>query len=307
MKIEWLQLILKTAETGSISKACELCHISQPAASRMIMNAEHELGCDIFKRDVRSKGLALTEDGERIIPEITRIAEIYGELLDKTGNRGKRTIRLSLSENTFSSAAAPRIISAFYSLQPEAILKIETLTLNRLFMPLMEGRSDLVLYSWGHIGEGYTSLPVSALPVSVETLGDRPECIAFAENNMPAGVENGAGIEILKDKELIMSFDIFDRSNRGANQFHLIAACEARGFSPRIRVVENASDIKQLMTLQGKGNFLSSAPDALREYPGIRFVPITDCPYTVRYYAVYKKNNTNPLIPDLIKAIKTFF
>ena len=47
--------------------------------------------------------------------------------------------------------------------------------------------------------------------------------------------------------------------------------------------------------------------NGLREYPGLTYLPLIDCPYPVRYYAIYKKNNKNPHIQKLIDTIKTFF
>lgn len=61
MEIRLLQSFLAIAEEGSITRAAELLHITQPALSRQLVALETELGCELFHRG--KKRMELTDDG----------------------------------------------------------------------------------------------------------------------------------------------------------------------------------------------------------------------------------------------------
>lgn len=61
MDIRILKNFMKIAEKGSICKAAETLHISQPPLSRQLKSLEDELGVKIFERS--PKGVQLTEKG----------------------------------------------------------------------------------------------------------------------------------------------------------------------------------------------------------------------------------------------------
>ncbi len=307
MKIEWLQIISKVAECGSLTQAAEKCNTSQPAASRMMVSAENELGVKLFKRDAQGKSLTLSKDGEAILPDINNILESYEGLLAKT-SKSRRTIRLAVSNNTFGPSARTKIISAFFKEDPEAILKISTVQLNDLLNILLSGEADLIVFSWGYLKEEGPVEPFRGLPVRAVLLGDLPENLACSESSLPASVdEDGISMAAPKDLELIVSYDVKRSEARGSHRYLLFEACRRLGFEPKFRVVENAEDIRPLITLDGQANFLSSAPPGLREYPGLTYIPIKDCPYPVRYNAIYRSNNSNPHVQKLITTLKTFF
>lgn len=61
-----LEVFLKIAEYGSITKAAKALYITQPAASNAVAKLETELGVKLFYRDKRN-GLLLTEIGQKIL------------------------------------------------------------------------------------------------------------------------------------------------------------------------------------------------------------------------------------------------
>ena len=62
MNLNHLQYFLETCRYGSITKASEVCHISQPSITAAINNLEKELGAKLFDR-VNNR-LRLTVVGE---------------------------------------------------------------------------------------------------------------------------------------------------------------------------------------------------------------------------------------------------
>ena len=61
MDLPHLRAFLKVAELGSVTRAAEALHQTQPAVSGQLAKLEHELGRPLFERLAR--GVRLTEAG----------------------------------------------------------------------------------------------------------------------------------------------------------------------------------------------------------------------------------------------------
>lgn len=72
MTITQLQVLIKTIELGSFTKAARVLNMTQPAVSHAISSIESELGVTILIRDKR-KGLIVTDVGSRILVHIREI------------------------------------------------------------------------------------------------------------------------------------------------------------------------------------------------------------------------------------------
>lgn len=82
MEIRLLQSFLAIAREGSITRAAEVLHISQPALSRQLVALETELGCELFRRG--KKSMELTDEGlllQRRAVEIVSLVELTEEEL----------------------------------------------------------------------------------------------------------------------------------------------------------------------------------------------------------------------------------
>lgn len=66
MTITQLQVLIKTIELGSFTKAARVLNMTQPAVSHAISSIESELGVTILIRDKR-QGLLVTDVGNRIL------------------------------------------------------------------------------------------------------------------------------------------------------------------------------------------------------------------------------------------------
>ena len=73
-----LELFIKVAEYGSITKVAKAFYITQPAVSNALSKLEDELGVRLFSRDKRS-GLVLTDVGKQIL--------IYAKQMEDIDNR----------------------------------------------------------------------------------------------------------------------------------------------------------------------------------------------------------------------------
>jgi len=75
LRIRHFELIQKLAELGSLRRAAEAIHVSQPAASAMLKEAEARLGLALFHR--HRSGVVPTPEAE---PVLRRVRFLLGEL-----------------------------------------------------------------------------------------------------------------------------------------------------------------------------------------------------------------------------------
>ncbi len=85
------RLILAVADLGSLTRASEVCHVSQPAVTQAISKIEHEVGGAIFER-TRS-GFFLTPRGEVLLARLRRAFELLEPALVDVSAR----LRLSVT------------------------------------------------------------------------------------------------------------------------------------------------------------------------------------------------------------------
>ena len=119
MTITQLQVLIKTVELGSFTKAARVLNMTQPAVSHAISSIESELGVTILIRDKR-QGLIVTDVGSRILVHIREILngveKIEQEVAMEKGHE-VGTIRIG----SFPSASAhflPKMINHFKEKYP---------------------------------------------------------------------------------------------------------------------------------------------------------------------------------------------
>ncbi len=85
-----MQLFLAVAESGSLTAAARKLRITQPTASRRLLELEASIGESLFVRDV--EGAHLTSFGERLLEPARRMAEWAGET-ERVAARAQTTPR----------------------------------------------------------------------------------------------------------------------------------------------------------------------------------------------------------------------
>lgn len=98
MNFQQLRFVIALSDTGSFTKAADLCCVSQPALSNGVSQLEDELGAKLFKRTTRS--VTQTEFGDVLIDEMRKITKARGQLFSRAADfltRDLKTIRIGLS------------------------------------------------------------------------------------------------------------------------------------------------------------------------------------------------------------------
>jgi len=81
MDIRQLRTFVTVARLGSITKAADALHITQPAASGQIKSLEEELSVRLLARTTAS--VALTQAGQELMPQAERTLEAFAEFRNR--------------------------------------------------------------------------------------------------------------------------------------------------------------------------------------------------------------------------------
>ena len=143
LNLDQYQVFLEVARARSFSRAAESLFVTQPAVSQTIKALEERLGCKLFLRS--SRGVALTEDGERLFHEISgaisRIEEAEAHFAGlQTLSVG--TLRIGASDTICKYVLLP-FLNAFHTAYPGVSIKVTNRTSSETVRLLREGQVDI--------------------------------------------------------------------------------------------------------------------------------------------------------------------
>lgn len=182
MKMTHLRLLAHLAETRRITVAADLVGISQPTASRLIVEIEEILGHPIHERSGRGiamteMGLALARRAQRIVSELNEAtAEVSGLAAGESGHLRIGSVTAPALGLVLPALRTLRVthpgITADVTVAPSALLCQE----------LRAGRLDLVL--------GRAVDPKDSDDFTIRRLGTEPVALMVRQNHPLANKAN---------------------------------------------------------------------------------------------------------------------
>lgn len=194
MNLQQLELLISTAELGSISKAAGHLHISQPNASSSLKALEQELGLQLFKRN--SSGIQLSPMGTEAVQQ-ARIILHHCQAL-RTLDREEKPCRfhLAISEYTPMSMAFEQMMLQY---QDRPLLDFTCQILNQPsgFAAIYDFSVDLFLMLY--VKDTLDELEKDAVKHQLyfQPLAEIPVCINVREGH-PAIQDNQLNFSLLE-------------------------------------------------------------------------------------------------------------
>lgn len=102
MDIKSLKNFITIAENGSISKAAEQLHISQPPLTKQMQALEDELGVTLFYRS--SKGILLTQKGEMLYERALQLLSLNDTIVNEIKSNNEEVIRIGVISSAMQYA-----------------------------------------------------------------------------------------------------------------------------------------------------------------------------------------------------------
>ncbi len=141
-----LRLFLALAETGSVSAAARLMHVTQPTASMQLKEIASSVGLPLY--EVIGKSLRLTEVGQELAATARAMSlswDAFEQSVDgiKGLSRGKLRVAVVSTAQYFM----PRVIGSFCKKYPHIDVALEVLNRDGVVQRLREALDDLYIMS----------------------------------------------------------------------------------------------------------------------------------------------------------------
>lgn len=149
MDLYQLKTFVAVAREGSITRAAEVVHLSQPAVSAHIKEIEDALGLTLFERT--SRGMTLTADGKRLLSKAEQTLAAHQALLEEAA-RSKETLRGRLRLGAGSSsdhAAIGRLLTTLSERHPEVEVTLRHARSAEILAGLRNDTFDAGFYNEG--------------------------------------------------------------------------------------------------------------------------------------------------------------
>jgi DNA-binding transcriptional LysR family regulator len=248
MDFREVQTFVAVADFGTVSKASERLHITQPALSRQIANLESDLGLKLFDRIGRR--LLLTNEGAQLLKDCrgllnySRAVREQAEGL-KRGDAG--VLRVSASPHLIEGLF-PNFLRDYAKRYPNVQVRLVEAIGPRMFEMLEKGETHLA------------QAVARALHSDERRFGSHPlapmEMLAASHPSLKLGKNGSIEIERLAPYPLLQATDDF------AIRRDFDSACRLAGFTPNY-VLECRSP-HALLAMAQAGHGVAIVPSALR-------------------------------------------
>lgn len=195
MRIEQLEYLVAVTQHGSLRKASERLHISQPALSEAVGKLERELGVTLLDR--RRSGSKISRQGRELLQNMVEVLESVKRLRVMAGDQSvtTRVIRIGTVHAATSTVLVPAI-KAFGAEHPNASVEVVTMQADEIHAALAEGSLDLGLVN--HLGGDEAPHELA----SVDLLHGRPVAVLPAAH--PLCGQDEVEIDQLRAERIIL-------------------------------------------------------------------------------------------------------
>ena len=251
MDLKLLKAFVGVAEHGTVSKAADVLHITQPALSRQIRSLEQQVGFELFER--AGRGLSLTPRGAQLLSECQGLLTHFDALSERTRRlrRGDlQVLRIAATSLTIE-ALFPAFLGRYATQIPDIrLVLLDSHAVDHLAM-LERGEADLSINV------------INMLPLDDRHFASRlmPRFQMLATCSRSFSMETGdiKDIGALAQHPLL----VLDQTYATRNVFD--SACHLAGFKPTI-LFEGRS-VNTLLALAEAGHGIAIIPSVLKVDP----------------------------------------
>jgi DNA-binding transcriptional LysR family regulator len=141
-----LQIFLKVVQTGSVTKAAEELHLTQPAISIQLKNFQHQFDVPII--EIVGRKLYVTDFGKEIAAAADEILQQVYAINHKTlAYKGQLAGRLKISVVSTGKYVLPYFLSAFIKTHPGIELEMDVTNKLKVIDTLENNEVDFALVS----------------------------------------------------------------------------------------------------------------------------------------------------------------
>jgi len=288
MELRHLKYFVAVAEELHFGRAAKRLHIAQPPLSQQIMNLEEDLELKLFDRTKRR--IQLTDAGAYFLKEARQVL-LHVEQAAETARRIDRGEAGRLTIGFVGSVVhtfLPAGLRAFRERFRDVELVLQELNTAEQIQSLHAGRIDV----------GFLYLAAKDPLLASQLLAEAPLLVALPEKHALAG-RKSLHIRDLAHEPFIAN----TRSSEPVVRDAFISLCHSAGFSPRI--AQEAGHVQTVLGLVASGLGVCLLPDFIRNIrrPGVKYIPLSGSPPTVKLGVVWRSDSSSPLVKSLVSMI----
>ncbi|MDX3232723.1 LysR family transcriptional regulator [Streptomyces sp. ME19-01-6] len=263
MRIEQLEYIAAVTRVGSLRRAAEELHLSQPALSETVRNLERELGVDLLER--KRSGAKISDEGRELLPHIMSVLDAVDRLRSAADDQHRisRMVRVG----TVNAATVPLLIPSvrkFRETHPGTQVEVVGAQQAEIHRGLLEGSFDLGLVNY---------LRGDDMPPGFETtelLCGRP-VVCVRPDSPLAALESVGAADLLAEPLIVM---------RSGYVMHRYVHRLLDGRTPSFSYSTDGAEMGKLMVAEGLGATVlpdfSVIGDPLERCGAITFRPLAE-------------------------------
>ncbi|MCK1518454.1 LysR family transcriptional regulator [Bradyrhizobium sp. 190] len=143
LSIRELEVFRRVMELGTVTAAAEALHISQPAVSRTLQQAERRLGFSLFLR--RKKRLLPTPEARSLFSETVRAFAAFDVVQKRAADLGAgRAGGLNIAAiSAFANALLPSAIAKFCRSRPDVVITLQSMSALQVATHVANHQADL--------------------------------------------------------------------------------------------------------------------------------------------------------------------
>ncbi len=147
MDFHQLKTFVVVAREGSVTRASDLLHLSQPAVSAHIKSMEETLGLSLFDRTPR--GMSLTLDGQRLLAKAEQTLAAHQDLMtEATRSKAELSGRLRLGAGSNSNnEVIGKLVTVMSERQPGVEVTLKHGTSQEILAGIRNGSLDGGFYN----------------------------------------------------------------------------------------------------------------------------------------------------------------
>lgn len=268
MDFDQLEYFRTTAAYGSISRAAQAMHITQPALSRSIARLEDEVGVPLFDRDRHH--IVLNEYGKVFLAEIEHAFIHVNSALScvRQMYMAKQNI-LSIAYSN-GEIILP-VISKFIVDNPELSIREHRFPQQEIEKYLISQKFELGFFT--------TAPKVSDL-LALEAICPIP--LSFLYDESLDAICPAAASDILRTMPILCY-------TAGISMEYLITQCRANGIAPAVIGEVDSLDLLRTLLLEGKGIAIvpTATAQALTKQTPFRHIPVHADFLNISLYAAW--------------------
>ncbi len=280
-----LRLFLALADTGSVSAAAKVMHVTQPTASMQLKEVTQSVGLPLY--EFIGKKIYLTEVGKELAATARSVAQgwdAFEQSVDavKGLSRGKLRVAVVSTAKYFM----PRLIGSFCAKYPAIDVSLEILNRDGVVHRLRENLDDLYIMS----------MPPADIELGDEVLMPNP-IVVIAPTTDSLARRHLVPLHELANRRFILREKGSGTRMAGDLHFH------KKKFRPDVRLELGSNEAVKESVAGGLGVGLISrhALHGLQKEHGVSVIDIEDFPLTSAWHIVHPAGKK---LPPLALAFK---